>query len=115
MKSPFERMRPMSSQTGAARAPTGFPYVQPRFSRVSSRAIIRVNNSLPEAADLQSGFQVAAGGIGVTEAMVDAQKTNIDLQFMALVKNKTSSACEEIMNIQIRSEYMSRTLGVTDG
>jgi flagellar hook-basal body complex protein FliE len=115
MKSPFAHMRDMSSQTGVALAPNVSLHVQSQFSQVSSRAIDRANNSQTEVADLNSGFQVAVGVIDVMEAMGVAQTANIEFQIMDCATEKSSGACEGIMNIQRWTESMSGTLGVTAG
>jgi len=110
MKSPFAHMRAVSSQTGAVPAPTGSPNLRPQFPQVSSTAIDRGNDSRTEAANLISGFEVAVDGVRSTEAMVVAQKATIEFQLMALITNKSSSTCAEIMNIQNNGRHTCREL-----
>ena len=100
MKSPFAYMRAMSSQTGAVPAPSGSLNLQTQFSHVLSKAVGRGNDSQTEVANLKSGFQVAVDVVGVREARVVAQKATIEFQLTASAANKSSSTCEEIMNIQ---------------
>jgi len=90
----------MSSQTGAVPAPNGSLNLWSQFSQISSKAIDRGNASHTEPANLKSGFQVAVDVADVTEAIAVARKATIELQLMALAANRSSRACEEIMNIQ---------------
>jgi len=100
MKCPFAHTRAMSSQTGAVPAPNGSLNLWSQFSQISSKAIDRGNASHTEPANLKSGFQVAVDVADVTEAIAVARKATIELQLMALAANRSSRACEEIMNIQ---------------
>lgn len=73
----------------------------PDFSQVLKQSIDQVNRMQLEAQDKQLAFQSGEPGADLQDVMVSLQKASLSFQTMVQVRNKLTSAYQEIMNMQV--------------
>ena len=73
----------------------------PDFSQVLKQSIDQVNRMQLEAQDKQLAFQAGEPGADLQDVMVSLQKASLSFQTMVQVRNKLTSAYQEIMNMQV--------------
>lgn len=84
--------KPMAADAAAPRA---------EFSDLLSKALNVVNGQQQDAEKLAEAFQKGDPKVQMAEVMVSLQKAGVSFQAMLEVRNKLTSAYQEIMNMQI--------------
>lgn len=86
--------------SGAAGKPPAGP-AAPGFSDALDSALRSVSDAQKQSSRLQEQFQMGVESVGLEDAMVAMQKSQLGFQAALTVRNRLVSAYTDIMNMQV--------------
>ncbi len=95
------QMRALASQAQGKAMAVDTAAPRAEFSDLLSKALNVVNGQQQDAEKLAEAFQKGDPKVQMAEVMVSLQKAGVSFQAMLEVRNKLTSAYQEIMNMQI--------------
>lgn len=99
----LEMMRAMAAQEVGPLEPTKESLSSPagQFAELLKSQVSSVNQAQDTARNLAEAFELGEPGVDLVDVMIAAQKSRVQFEALAEVRNKLLGAYQEVMSMQV--------------
>ncbi len=99
----LEMMRSMAAQEVGPLEPSAQTLASPagQFADLLKSQVENVNRAQDTARNLAEAFEVGDPGVDLVDVMIAAQKSRVQFEALAEVRNKLLGAYQEVMSMQV--------------
>ncbi|MEM6986384.1 MAG: flagellar hook-basal body complex protein FliE [Pseudomonadota bacterium] len=99
----LEMMRAMAAQEVGSLEPNSQTLTSPagQFAELLKAQVDNVNRAQDSARNLAEAFELGEPGVDLVDVMIAAQKSRVQFEALAEVRNKLLGAYQEVMSMQV--------------